>query len=137
MIIETTTTTRKQVPSDGMDWLYKDTITTIEGDRVINRTFTNVAYLVDTQQEWNECTQAEYDAWKAAHPDPEQIETLNMKVTRLIRREYDQSQENHMNRIGGKIVMNLATEEEKAEWLTFNTYVEQCIAEAKEEEPEA
>lgn len=56
---------RKQVPSTGYDWLYKD----FEED---NREFSKLVYLGVNDTPWSECTQAERERqWKEAHEDPE------------------------------------------------------------------
>jgi len=130
MLVEQTKTQIIQYPDTEGNFLWKDFVNEYTGETT--RQFGKSIKHDAEQPLWGECTPQEKAEWEAAHS----TETLNERVTRLIRRQYDQSQENHMNRIGGKIVMNLATEEEKAEWLAFNTYVEECIERAKQPEPE-
>lgn len=58
---------RKQVPTEGYDWLYQD-----RGEN--DRYFTDVVYLGKHEPEWAQCTQAEREEWEEEHkptPEPE------------------------------------------------------------------
>lgn len=58
---------RKQVPSAGFDWLYKD----FEKD---NRTFSKLVYLGVNDTPWSECTDEKKKQWEEEHkptPEPE------------------------------------------------------------------
>lgn len=62
------TTIKKQTPKNSENWLYNDGTS--------GRTFSKVVYLPSTAEYWQECTDAEKQAWEEAHKpeEPQQAE---------------------------------------------------------------
>ena len=59
---------RKQTPSAGFDWLYKD----FEEN---NRVFSKLVYLGVNDTPWDECTNKEKEQWEEEHnPETQTVE---------------------------------------------------------------
>lgn len=116
---------RKQHADEGMV-IYLQTFQVIDGVKIEHRDFHDEITLGANQPEKPQCTIAEMEEWKAAHPDPTPADpTYEEKVVSLIRQKYDVNQELHAIR---------CRDTEPDRFAEYDAYVRECLEKAKEED---
>lgn len=130
MITSTTIERREQTPDEGYNWLYRSTYREVDGVQEEIRSFAKKVSLGIYDTPYEQCTQAEYDAWQEAHKEPDPTDTVEQRAVRYIRERYSINQEFHIARISRKAN---PTEEELTKIATYDDYAESCVKRAKKE----